>query len=295
MRVVQSPDELGQLSAASRAAGGKVGLVPTMGALHQGHVSLLRHARAENRLVVMSNFVNPLQFGPGEDYVAYPRDPEGDARLAASAGVDVVFQPDPQEMYPPGYATHVEVTGLDRHLCGKYRPGHFRGVATVVLKLFNLVQPDRAYFGLKDYQQVAVITRMVQDLNVPVEVVACATVRETDGLAMSSRNRYLSPQGRAAAPVLYRALHVGKQVIDQGERSAVRVRELMLGQVGQEPLARVQYLSVSDASTLQELEAVEGKVVLALAVWIEGVRLIDNLVFDARCPSSADGEQTRPV
>lgn len=290
MRVVRVPDELRSLVDVARRAGGTVGLVPTMGALHRGHVSLLQRARTENRLVVMSNFVNPLQFGPGEDYAAYPRDAEGDARLADDAGTDVVFQPDPQVMYPPGYATHVEVSGLDQHLCGRYRPGHFRGVATVVLKLFNLVQPDRAYFGLKDYQQVAIIQRMVCDLNVPVEVVACETVRDTDGLALSSRNRYLSPRGRAAAPVLYRALQAGRQVIVDGESSAARVREAMRAHLDQEMLARVQYLSVSDASTLQELEVVEGKVVLALAVWIEGVRLIDNLVIDVpRCQAGEQG------
>jgi len=289
MRVVRLPAEVRLLVDACRKAGGKVGLVPTMGALHHGHVSLLQRARAENRLVIMSNFVNPLQFGPGEDYAAYPRDPEGDARLAASAGVDAVLEPDPQVMYPPGYSTYVEVAGLDQHLCGKYRPGHFRGVATVVLKLFNLVQPDRAYFGLKDYQQVAVLARMVRDLNVPVELVPCETVREADGLALSSRNRYLSPRGRAAAPVLYQALQAGRQVIGEGESSAARVSEWMRAHLEQEPLARVQYLSVCDAATLQELEMVQGRVVLALAVWIEGVRLIDNLVLDVRPPGGGAG------
>lgn len=289
MQVLGSGLALRQVVAGARGEGGSVGLVPTMGFLHRGHVSLLQRARAENQLVVMSNFVNPLQFGPAEDYAAYPRDPGGDARLAEAAGVDVVFQPDPEAMYPPGYATHVDVEGLGSRLCGRYRPGHFRGVATVVLKLFNLVQPDRAYFGLKDYQQVLVISRMVQDLDVPVRIIACPTVRDQDGLALSSRNRYLSPRGRAAAPVLYRALRLGEQAIAGGERDAARVREVIRAQLATEPLVEVQYVSVSHAGTLEELDVLKGQVLLALAVRVEGTRLIDNVVVDVQGPGASAG------
>jgi pantoate--beta-alanine ligase len=283
MRVLAQHGTLKQAVAETRAGGGKVGLIPTMGYLHEGHLALVRRARSENDLVVMSNFVNPLQFGPAEDYATYPRDLERDTYLAGQAGVDIMFHPEAATMYPPVFRTSVEVEGLGDRLCGRHRPGHFRGVATVVLKLFNLVGPDRAYFGLKDYQQVVIIARMVQDLNLPVQVVACATVRDHTGLALSSRNRNLSPRGRQAASVLQRTLRAGAEALAAGERRAGQVREVMRRELAREPLASVEYISVSSAVTLEELQGIasDTTILLALAARIEGTRLIDNLLVDA--------------
>lgn len=263
-----------------RQRGKDIGLVPTMGYLHEGHLTLVRWAQNSCDAVIMSIFVNPTQFGPQEDYARYPRDLERDLRLAREVGVDAVFAPEVEEMYPPGYATYVEVEGLTEVLCGASRPGHFRGVATIVTKLFNIVQPDKAFFGLKDYQQAMVIKRMVQDLNIPVDIVTVPTVREEDGLALSSRNKYLTPEERQQALSLYRALKLGEGLIRQGERRAAKVREAMVKEILSQPLARIDYVSINDAETLKPLEEISGRVLLAVAVWIGSTRLIDNLVVE---------------
>jgi len=276
MRVVHT---IAEVRAIRRALPGTWGFVPTMGYLHEGHLSLVRRARAENDHVAVSIFVNPTQFGPHEDYDRYPRDLERDLRLLEPLGVDLVFAPPVEEMYPPGFQTWVIVEEVSRPLEGASRPGHFRGVATVVAKLLNIVQPDRAYFGQKDAQQAVVIRRMVRDLNIPVEIVVCPTVREPDGLAMSSRNTYLSPEERRAATVLFRALQAARARYEAGERDAERLREAMREVIRAEPLARLDYVSVADPETLQELSRVEGRALLSLAVYIGRTRLIDNLLL----------------
>lgn len=276
MRVVFTVQEVRTIR---RGTPGTWGFVPTMGYLHEGHLSLIRRARVENDHVAVSIFVNPTQFGPHEDYNRYPRDLERDLRLLEPLQVDLVFVPSVEEMYPPGFQTWVIVEELSRPLEGASRPGHFRGVATVVAKLFNIVQPDRAYFGQKDAQQAVVIRRMVRDLNFPVEIVVCPTVREPDGLALSSRNTYLNPQERQAATVLFRALQAAKARYEAGERDGERLREAMREVLRGEPLARVDYVSVADPETLEELSRVEGPALLSLAVYIGNTRLIDNLLL----------------
>jgi len=256
-----------------------VGLVPTMGWLHEGHTSLIARARAESATVVASIFVNPRQFGEPADFERYPRNEVRDLERCQQAGVDLVFAPTVDEVYPPGFDTTVSVGAIARPLEGAARPGHFDGVATVVAILFAIVGAERAYFGLKDYQQVLVIRRMALDLALPTEVIALPTVREPDGLALSSRNARLSPSGRAAAPVLRRALLAACDRWASGERDAGRLREAMGGVLATEPLADVDYVSVADPATLQELERVEGAALLSLAVRFEGVRLIDNEVI----------------
>ncbi|HTU22650.1 MAG TPA: pantoate--beta-alanine ligase [Gemmataceae bacterium] len=258
-----------------------IGLVPTMGALHAGHLSLIEAARAQMGYVVVSIFVNPTQFGPHEDFSRYPRPLERDLELCGAAGIDLVFLPQPDLLYPPGYRTFVEVTGLQDVLCGAARPGHFRGVATIVLKLFNLVQPDRAYFGQKDTQQVRILQQMVRDLNVPVEICVCPIIREADGLALSSRNGYLEAEERRHATILYRALTEARRRIEAGERDAAVVREMMREQIDSAPGAVLDYAAVVDADTLQDLvQLVPGRpVLLALAVKLGGTRLIDNLLI----------------
>jgi len=259
---------------------GSVGLVPTMGYLHEGHLSLVRRARADNQHVVVTIFVNPTQFGPQEDYQHYPRDPERDLRLLEQEGADVVFMPSVEEMYPPGFDAWVEVgEALTGRLEGAARPGHFRGVTTVVAKLFEIVQAQRAYFGQKDGQQLAVIRKMVADLNMGVEIVGLPTVREPDGLAMSSRNVYLSPEERRAATILWRSLGRARELFDGGERRAEVIRGEMRAVLASEPLARVEYVSVADAETLAELEAIEGPAMVSLAVRIGATRLIDNVII----------------
>lgn len=253
------------------------GLVPTMGWLHAGHVSLVERARAESASVVVSIFVNPRQFGEGRDFEQYPRNEARDLALCEAAGVDVVFAPPVEEVYPPGFDTRVSVGGIAAPLEGAARPGHFDGVATVVAILFSLVGAERAYFGLKDYQQVQVIRRMALDLALPTEVVPCETVREPDGLAISSRNARLSPAGRAAAPVLHRALVAGEAAVRGGRRDAEAVRRAMAAVLAAEPMAEPDYVSVADPETLLELTEVDGSALLSLAARIEGVRLIDNL------------------
>lgn len=257
-----------------------VGLVPTMGFLHDGHLSLVRRAREENSSLVVSIFVNPTQFGPNEDLAAYPRDLPRDLHLLEAEGVDLVWAPAPEIVYPANYQTWVTVETVTRPLEGQYRPGHFTGVATVVAKLFNAAKPERAYFGQKDAQQVAVIRRMVKDLNFDLEVIVCPIVREPDGLAMSSRNVFLSPAERQAAAVLFRSLSAAKSACSNEVPDAGRLREIMKEIVSQEPLANPQYISCSDPDTLQELEGeVSGQALLSLAVYFGKTRLIDNMLI----------------
>lgn len=252
-----------------------------MGALHQGHLSLVRRARLHCATVVVSVFVNPAQFGPGEDFAAYPRDTERDLALLRQEGVDLVFLPAVEEVYPPGFDTAVVVGGVAEPLEGAARPGHFRGVATVVAKLFNLVQPDRAYFGQKDAQQVAVIRKMVADLALPIEIVGLPIVREPDGLALSSRNVYLSAEERQAARVLRRSLQTAEHLFAGGERHAPRIQAAVLAALSEEPLARAEYVSVADPETLQELGTIPARALVAMAVRVGNTRLIDNVELGA--------------
>jgi len=274
---MQTVIALTDLRACRRALPAPVGLVPTMGFLHEGHLSLVRAAKAECASVAVSIFVNPTQFGPNEDLAAYPRDLERDLRLLEAEGADLVWVPTPEIMYPPGYQTWVTVEEVTKPLEGAMRPGHFRGVTTVVAKLFNAVQPDRAYFGQKDAQQAAVIRRMRSDLNFNLEVVVCPTLREPDGLAMSSRNVYLNPEQRAAARVLSRALFAARDAFQAGERDAQRLRNLMDGMIHAEPLARLQYVSCASLDTLEELNGPVARALLSMAVVIGKTRLIDNI------------------
>jgi pantoate--beta-alanine ligase len=263
--------------AAARRAGRTIGLVPTMGALHAGHLSLVEAARRDGTFVVVSIFVNPTQFVAGEDFDRYPRDEQRDLDACRAAGVDAVFAPPTDVMYRPDATTAVSVGGLAEGLCGAFRPGHFTGVATVVAKLLNVVQPDRAYFGEKDYQQLQVIRRMVRDLDLPVTIVGCSLVREPDGLAMSSRNRYMSAAERAQALCLHRALQTARTLIGQGERDAARVVAAMHEVIRAAGPARIDYISIVDPDTLIEQPVIAGPVVVALAVRIGTTRLIDNL------------------
>lgn len=276
MKIVKTINELREARAALPEP---VGLVPTMGYLHEGHLSLARAARQQCKSVAVSIFVNPTQFGPTEDLDKYPRDLERDLKLLESVGVDLVWAPGVEDVYPEGYQTYVTVENVTKVLEGSLRPTHFRGVTTVVAKLFNAVQPNKAFFGQKDAQQVVVIKRMVKDLNFPLEIVVCPIVREADGLAMSSRNTYLSPAERQAATVLSRALRTAKSAYEQGERDANRLRQAALDVFAQEPLAKVQYVSLADAETLQELDTVNGPALLSTAAFLGKTRLIDNLIL----------------
>ena len=276
---MQTVTTLSELRKARAALEPPLGLVPTMGYLHEGHLSLVRRARAECASVGASIFVNPTQFGPGEDLSTYPRDLPRDLALLEAEGVDLVWTPTPEVIYPAGFQTWVTVEEVAQPLEGKMRPTHFRGVVTVVAKLFNAFQPQRAYFGQKDAQQAVVIRQMSRDLNFPLEIVVCPIVREPDGLAMSSRNAYLDPAERQAATVLYRALDAGRAAFESGERDAGRLRQIVAETVTSEPLARLQYVSCADPDTLQELGTVSGKALLSLSVFVGQTRLIDNLVL----------------
>jgi len=283
MKVVTSPSEIQQYCGSARAEGKTIGLVPTMGFLHEGHLSLMRRARTENSLLVISVFVNPTQFGPNEDYRIYPRDLQRDSEMAAEVGVDVIFAPTAEDMYTDGHATFVNVERITEKMCGASRPGHFRGVTTIVAKLLNLIQPHRAYFGQKDAQQAVVIKRMAADLNFDTEIVVMPTVREEDGLAMSSRNQYLSPEERRAALVLIRSLRVAENLVKSGQRNAAVIFRKMRDMIEAEPLAEIDYISIVNADTLDDLDVVEGEVLIALAVFIGKTRLIDNVTLDAGC------------
>lgn len=257
-----------------------VGFVPTMGYLHEGHKSLMQAARANNDKVVVSVFVNPMQFGPNEDLESYPRDFEKDSALCESVGVDLIFHPDPEEMYADGFCSYVDMNGLTTELCGKSRPIHFRGVQTVVLKLFNIVKPDRAYFGQKDAQQLAVIKRMVKDLNVDTEIIGCPIVREADGLAKSSRNTYLNPDERKAALILSRSLKLGRKLIENGETDAKAVIKAITDSINTELLAKIDYVDVVDFDTITPVDKIGKSVLVAIAVYIGKTRLIDNFIIE---------------
>lgn len=275
--VVHTIAEVRKAVAQARRAALQVGFVPTMGALHEGHASLIRQASTECDYVVVSIFVNPLQFGPSEDFERYPRTMPADVTLAGDMGADLIFAPSVQEMYPEPQLTFVEVEQITGGLCGASRPGHFKGVSTVVTKLFNIVLPDAAYFGQKDAQQAAVIKRMVKDLSMPLEIRVCPTVRESDGLAKSSRNVYLTADQRAAAPVLYQALQQAEQAIQAGERDAAIIQESMARLIEEQPLAQIDYCVVVDADSLAPVSYIENDVLLAVAVYFGKTRLIDNV------------------
>jgi len=256
-----------------------VGFVPTMGFLHEGHLSLMRYAKKVTDVVVVSIFVNPTQFGPKEDFNAYPRDMEGDKGKCLEAGVDILFIPPAAEIYPDGYLTYVNVENITDVMCGASRPGHFKGVATIVAKLFNIVKPDKAFFGQKDYQQAVVIKRMAADLNMDVDIEALPTIREPEGLAISSRNSYLSGAERAAAACLYMSLKLAEDRISKGERNCAKIIEAMQHIIQSEKLAKIDYIAIADTETLEEIKTIDRKVVIALAVWIGKTRLIDNIVI----------------
>jgi len=283
IEVVRDPGLLRERLVGSRRAGQSIGLVPTMGALHAGHQALLETARRENDVVVASIFVNPLQFNRSEDLATYPRTMETDLKLCDRCGVDIVFAPEQTDLYPAPQLTFVESPALSAHLCGEFRPGHFRGVATVVLKLFNLVQPDRAYFGEKDAQQLVIIRRMAQDFNLPITVVPIPTVREADGLAISSRNQLLTPEHRQIAPVLSRSLRQAIDLIEAGERRATVVREQALAVITPCAQVRLEYFELVDPELLTPIAHIDGPVLVAAAIWLDSVRLIDNMSW----PSAA--------
>lgn len=280
MRIAKTIEEVRTLVKGWKAEGLSVGLVPTMGYLHEGHGSLIARARKENERVVVSIFVNPMQFGPGEDLESYPRDLEKDSAYCESLGADLIFHPEPEEMYTEGFCSYVDMSVLTEELCGLSRPVHFRGVCTVVNKLFNIVQPDRAYFGQKDAQQLAVIRRMVEDLNMDLEIVGCPIVREEDSLAKSSRNTYLSKEEREAARVLSRAVRLGEELVAAGERDAKKLVSEMAAVIEQEPLARIDYVKAVDGLSMQQIETVKLPMLVALAVFIGKTRLIDNFMIE---------------
>jgi len=281
MEVIESVGGMQEVALGMRRQGLCIGLVPTMGFLHQGHMSLVQRARSECDRVIMSIFVNPLQFGPQEDFAAYPRNMERDLALAREAGVDYVFTPTGASMYPEGFSTCVEVGGaMTEKMCARSRPGHFRGVTTVVMKLFQIAGPDRAYFGQKDAQQALVIRKMAADLNLPLEIVTCPIVREADGLALSSRNVYLSPAERETALDLPRSLEVGRELVLKGERRAEQVRSAILGHLSASGAIRVDYVVACNGQTLDDVAELQGPVLLAAAVWVGKTRLIDNIYLE---------------
>jgi len=280
MKVIEKINDMKKISKDLILNGKSIGFVPTMGYLHEGHLSLVRKARKENEIVVVSIFVNPTQFGPNEDFDKYPRDTDRDLKLLQNENVDFVFMPSVEEMYPEGYATYVIVERLTEVLCGKSRPGHFRGVATVVTKLFNIVKPTRAYFGQKDAQQFRVLKRMVEDLNMDVEMVEAPIVRESDGLAMSSRNVYLSPEERKQAVALFETLNLAKKAIENGERDAEKVKKLMRENISKYDKVIIDYIEIVDEKNLTPLSKIEGKVLIAIAAFVGKARLIDNIIVE---------------
>jgi pantoate--beta-alanine ligase len=279
MQVIQTIKEMKEFSSRARGAGRTVAFVPTMGFFHEGHLSLMREGRRRGDLLIVSLFVNPTQFAPHEDLKDYPRDFERDRKMAEEVGTDILFAPEVDGMYPPDHQTHVRVEKVTRNLCGRSRPTHFQGVATVVLMLFEIVAPHVTIFGEKDYQQLVMIRQMVRDLHMSVEVVGMPTVRETDGLAMSSRNSYLLPEERKAALSLYRSLQRAKGLLQKGEQRTRRILGEMNSILQSEPLVRIDYVQICDATTLQEVDRIEGDVVVALAAYLGKTRLIDNLVY----------------
>ena len=280
MEIVKTVGEIRDIVKAWRREGLTVGLVPTMGYLHEGHQSLIARSAAQNDRTVVSVFVNPIQFGPNEDLEAYPRDIERDKAAVVAAGGDVIFHPEPEEMYPPHFTSFVDTTETTELLCGAVRPVHFRGVCTVVSKLFNIVQPDRAYFGQKDAQQLATIKRFVRDLNFDIEIVPCPIVREEDGLAKSSRNTYLNPQERKAALILSKSLTIGRQLVEAEERDANVVATAIRQHLETEQLAKVDYVEVVDFQTVQRVNRIAGETLVPIAVYIGKTRLIDNFIVN---------------
>lgn len=280
MKVLKTISEVRNVVKEWRKEGYSIGLVPTMGYLHEGHKSLIVRASKENDKVIVSDFVNPIQFGPKEDLATYPRDINRDSELCESAGADYIFNPEPSEMYFDDFCTHVDMDGLTKGLCGKTRPIHFSGVCTVVSKLFNIVTPDRAYFGQKDAQQLAVVKRMVRDLNFGIEIVGCPIIREEDGLAKSSRNTYLSKEERKAATILNKSLKIGRKLIEEGERDSKKVIEAITNNLNTEPLAKIDYVDVVDAISMEEVNKIEKPVLVAIAVYIGKTRLIDNFIYE---------------
>ena len=280
MQIIRDLSTLRKEIKTARQANKTIGLVPTMGFLHEGHLSLIRQASQENDLVILSIFVNPIQFGMGEDFEEYPRDLEGDASLAEQSGCHIIYAPTIKEMYPKGYATYVDVEHLTEGLCGASRPGHFRGVTTVVAKLFNIVTPDHAYFGQKDAQQVLVIQRMAKDLNMDLNVVIMPTIREADGLAMSSRNTYLTPQQRNAATILSRSLREAEAKIRNGERDTNVIIQFMNQTIAKEPLANIDYIDIVDTEEIKPTVIINGRTLIALAVRFGKTRLIDNIIVE---------------
>jgi pantoate--beta-alanine ligase len=282
MRTIDKISDLMVILNLQKKDGNSIGFVPTMGFLHEGHLSLAKRSKQENSFTVMSIFVNPIQFGVNEDFDKYPADRDGDLKKAQSVGVDVIFIPSVNEMYPEGYNTYVEVFGITGKMCGKSRPGHFKGVTTIVLKLFNIVQPDKAYFGQKDAQQAAVLKKMVKDLNVNIEIVTCPIIREEDGLAMSSRNVYLNAEERKAALVLSRSLYEAEAMIQDGERDVEKIYKFILNNIGIEKLAVIDYVNIADADTLEDIKKIRGKILVALAVKFGKTRLIDNIIVEVK-------------
>ena len=286
MKVVRKVNEMSKISSSLITKGFVLGLVPTMGYLHEGHLSLVRLAKSQCQKLIMSIFVNPTQFGPREDFKKYPRDFEGDSSKAIKEGVDYIFLPTDEEMYGTDYRTIVEVSKLSSIMCGRTRPGHFKGVCTVVLKLFNIVKPNRAYFGQKDYQQVVVIKKMAGDLNLPVDIVSCPIVREKDGLALSSRNKYLSTEERKSAAALYRQLNLASEMIDKGERDLGKIEKIITGNLKKvKHIKKVDYFNLRDPVSLKELKHAGSsgqKILAATAVWIGGTRLIDNIIIEIK-------------
>ena len=281
MKIFRTVKEMQAFSREQKKAGKVIGLVPTMGALHEGHLTLMRTAKAACDVVIASVFVNPTQFGPNEDFEAYPRDLNKDAALCEEAGADLIFHPEPEEMYPDGFCSSVNMTGLTDALCGKSRPIHFQGVCTVVSKLFNIAAPDNAYFGEKDAQQLAIIKRMVKDLNFDIKITGCPIIREEDGLAKSSRNTYLNPEERQAALVLSKAVKCGRSLVEGGEKDSAVILKEMKSIIENEPLARIDYVEIVDMNTMKNIDKVKGDVLCAMAVYIGKTRLIDNFIYYA--------------
>ena len=279
MKIVSTIEEVRAQVKEWKKEGKTIGFVPTMGYLHEGHMSLI-DAAGENDKVVVSIFVNPMQFGPTEDLASYPRDLEHDAKLCEEHGVDLIFHPTPEEMYGDQFYSYVDMDVLTKELCGLSRPVHFRGVCTVVTKLLNIVTPDRAYFGQKDAQQLAVIKRMVKDLNMPLTITGCPIIREADGLAKSSRNTYLSIEERKAALVLSRSIFLGKEMVEKGERDCKRILAAMTAEIEKEPLAKIDYVKIVDLDTMQQVEKIDRGILAAIAVYIGKTRLIDNFMYE---------------
>lgn len=280
MKVVHKISEVREIVNKWKREGLSVGLVPTMGYLHEGHQSLIKKAVEENDRVFVSVFVNPMQFGENEDLASYPRDLEKDTKLCEETGANLIFNPTPEEMYPEGFCSYVDMNSLTKELCGKSRPIHFRGVMTIVSKLFNIVTPNKAYFGMKDAQQLLIIKRMVKDLSFGIEIVGCPIVREEDGLAKSSRNTYLNEEERKAALILYKTINLGKKLLEEGERDSSVLLSKMKENINKEPLAKIDYVEAVDIERIEKVDKIEGTVLVAMAVYIGKTRLIDNFVFE---------------